>query len=90
MISFTLKLVPGTNQCGAGWHVEYTGALMSEWSGALGGSEAVCVDSSHDYIPGTQANEDQSVMHYVITGCGSLPCPPYQAGRVITCAVCSK
>ena len=54
------------------------------------GSEYICVDSAHGYLPGTGRNDNENVLHYVDWQCGSLPCPPYEQGKIVTCAVCSK
>nr|KAG5705196.1 hypothetical protein BaRGS_011222 [Batillaria attramentaria] len=37
---------------------------------------------------GSEANQNGKLMHYTVTHCGSLPCPPYANDKVVTCAIC--
>ena len=51
-----------------------------------------CVDVDPDAVPGGVANTDGALFQYVVASCNNkgLQCPPYQANRVVSCAVCTK
>ena len=53
-------------------------------------SEFICVDGNSEYVHGSKSNLDGALLYPVEGVCGSLPCPPYVAGRELTCAVCTK
>lgn len=83
-------MVPARNACFDGWHLEYNGYLMSNAHRHIGESDYICVDSHPDVIPNSQNNTNGAVLYMVESVCLGLPCPPYVAGRELTCAVCSK
>nr|KAG5685833.1 hypothetical protein BaRGS_011100 [Batillaria attramentaria] len=76
--------------CPAGWTLEYTGHLMGSYGGYAASSDYVCVDSDQEARPGGQGNQDSQFIYYTIAACGSLPCPPYEDGKILSCVVCSK
>lgn len=86
----TSIMVPARNACFNGWHLEYNGYLMSNAHRHIGESDYICVDSHPDVIPNSQNNTNGAVLYMVESVCLGLPCPPYVAGRELTCAVCSK
>ncbi|XP_011439223.3 short-chain collagen C4 [Magallana gigas] len=86
----TSIMVPARNACFDGWHLEYNGYLMSNAHRHIGESDYICVDSHPDVIPNSQNNTNGAVLYMVESVCLGLPCPPYVAGRELTCAVCSK
>ena len=85
-------MVPAKYTCPTGWTREYYGYLMSSFSG--GGdrhrTQFTCVDTVFKAVPGTPANRDGLLFHFVEGRCGSLPCPPYDNNRELSCAVCTK
>ncbi|XP_048764709.2 short-chain collagen C4-like isoform X2 [Ostrea edulis] len=86
----TSIMIPARNVCYDGWHMEYSGYLMSNAHRHIGESEYLCVDEKPDIIPNSQSNTDGAVLYMVESVCRSLSCPPYVAGRELTCVVCSK
>jgi hypothetical protein len=54
------------------------------------GSEFVCLDKDLDVIAGGSAKHLGKLFYLAEAVCGALTCPPYQNGKEITCAVCSK
>ncbi|XP_062576157.1 short-chain collagen C4-like [Saccostrea cucullata] len=86
----TSLVIPARNVCYDDWHLEYSGYLMSNAHRHPGESEYICVDAHPDVIPNSSSNTNGAVLYMVETVCRSLPCPPYVAGRELTCAVCSK
>nr|KAG5687559.1 hypothetical protein BaRGS_023115 [Batillaria attramentaria] len=83
-------MVPATNTCHPGWTVEYTGYIMAGYHGHEAATEFVCVDAALDGRFGSGADNNGHLFYYTVGKCGSLPCPPYEEGKVITCVVCSK
>ena len=83
-------MVPGTNVCTDGWHLQYSGFLMAGYYAQASGSEFICVDSSMESRIGGDANQDGRLLYFAVTRCGSLPCEPYVHNKVVTCAVCSR
>ena len=50
----------------------------------------VCIDGAPEHDEGGAANTNGHVIYHVVAQCGTLPCPPYVQGKVVTCVVCSK
>ena len=86
----TTIMIPGTDVCSAGWTMEYNGYLMAGYYGHNAATEFVCVDSAMEARAGSDDGHDGHLFYFTKTVCGSLPCPPYEADRVVACAVCSK
>ena len=83
--------VPAWYTCPNGWSMEYSGYLMTE----LGRSNrqrknTLCVDKDAEAVPGSLADTDPAVVYLMRATCDGLPCPPYNTGMALTCAVCSK
>lgn len=51
-------------------------------------TEYVCVDNEWEHYGTT--NNDNAVWYFTKGMCGSLPCPPYINGKLLTCVVCSR
>jgi hypothetical protein len=87
-----LLMVPGKYSCPSNWTREYYGYLMAERSHILhkGRSTFECVDASPETVPGGLADNQGALFFHVEPRCGSLPCPPYQEQKEITCAVCTR
>jgi hypothetical protein len=83
-------MIPGKDACYAGWKIEYHGDLGSSHHASTSGSSLICVDASHENIPGGVAYSAGKILVNVVAKCGSLQCPPYTNGQSFTCVVCSK
>ena len=84
-------MVPDKYTCPSGWTREYYGYLMAELKAAdRQHTQYTCVDSSLKPVPGSSANHDGLIFHFVEGRCGSLPCPPYDNTKELSCAVCTK
>ena len=86
---YSVLMIPGQYTCPTGWTREYYGYLVSQYYG-FHRSMYECMDVSPETIPGGQSNQDGALFYHVEPRCGSLPCPPYENTREMTCCVCSK
>ena len=82
-------MIPGTQTCPPGWTVQYWGHLTGGYYGDHTPGDYLCVDNTPEGL-GAGGNEDGALLFYTVAACGSLPCPPYVNGRVVTCVVCSQ
>lgn len=69
---------------------QYHGLLCVNMYGHPAASEYACVDSEPQYFEGKRGNSDDKLFYPAVSVCGSLPCPPYENSKYITCVVCSK
>ena len=53
-------------------------------------STFICVDGAPEVRPGGGLDHNGATLFLVSIHCGSLPCPPYEQGRELTCVVCSR
>ena len=84
-------MVPAKYTCPTGWTREYYGYLMAEWNhNNHHRSQFTCVDSALKPISGSSANKDGLLFYFVEGRCGTLPCPPYDNTKELSCAVCTK
>ncbi|XP_053389813.1 short-chain collagen C4-like [Mercenaria mercenaria] len=83
-------MIPGKTTCYEGWNVEYTGYLSAGHYGHKAASEFICLDENPDAADGNDVNENGKLLYLAEARCGSLPCPPYVDGRIMSCVVCSK
>ena len=88
----TVLMIPGTYICPPSWTREYYGYLMTERShpGHKGRTTFECVDAAPEVVPGGDANLDGAIFYHVEPRCGSLPCPPYDPQKEVTCVVCTR
>ena len=82
-------MVPAQHSCPNSWTTEYFGYLMASRHD-LHRTHYTCVDRSFKAVPNSSANEDGFLFYTVEPRCGSLPCPPYDETKELTCAVCTK
>lgn len=82
-------MIPATNACPPDWSVLYSGHVMAGYGGYAASTDYVCVDKDPQDRPGGEANMDGQRLYYTVAKCGSLPCPPYQDGVILSCVVCS-
>ena len=85
----TLYMMPAKYTCPTNWTTEYYGYLMTERYTHYR-SQFTCVDDSLKPVIGTNYDH-HGLLFYLVEGrCGSLPCPPYEETKELTCAVCTK
>jgi len=84
-----LYMIPAKYTCPTGWTTEYYGYLMSEGFAQFR-SMFTCVDKALKVAVGSQAVQHGLLFFPVEERCGSLPCPPYEQTKELTCAVCTK
>jgi len=86
-------MVPGKTKCpSSDMRLEYKGYLSSvRPTTGYYRSEYICVDSAPDVQGkvGEADNKDGGLWSPVESVCGSLPCPPYENGKEVTCCVCT-
>ena len=82
-------MIPGTYICPQTWTREYYGWLMAERHNHHH-STFECVDVSPETVAGGGANQNGASFYHVEPRCGSLPCPPYDQQKEMTCAVCTR
>ena len=84
----------GRYTCPGGWRREYYGYLMSDanFSTRNGRKSTICADVHSEPISGTAADTNPALPHFMGVECtnSELPCPPYEDGRILTCAVCTR
>ena len=86
-----LYMIPAKYTCPTGWTTEYYGYLMTERSTNVHyRSQFLCVDSTMGTVIGSIYDHNGALFSLVEGRCGSLPCPPYEQTRELTCAVCTK
>ena len=86
-----LLMIPGKYTCPQNWTREYYGWLMAErFHQAHHRSTFECVDASPEAIVGGHTNQDGALFYHVEPRCGSLPCPPYDEQKEMTCVVCTR
>ena len=82
--------IPAKTQCPTNWTLEYDGYLASERYD-LGRTMYECVDKTPETVPGLNGWSPPSVyLQSVEPYCNGLSCPPYDAGKELTCAVCTR
>ena len=86
-----LYVIPAKYTCPSNWTTEYYGYLMAERNLPTHyRSQYTCVDKLLKPVIGTHHNHDGLLFLFVEGRCGSLPCPPYEETKELTCAVCTK
>ena len=82
-------MVPAKYTCPTGRTREYYGYLMAEGSTHYR-SQYTCMDIAFKPVTGSLANKEGLLFYFVEGRCGSLPCPPYDETKELSCAVCTK
>ena len=83
-------MVPAKYTCPLGWTREYYGYLMAEYYSTHQRSQYTCMDTAFKSVVGSSANHNGLLFYFVEGRCGSLPCPPYDNTKELSCAVCTK
>ena len=85
----TAIMVPAHNSCPGGWTREYYGFLMAAYY-TNRNTYYICMDREMKTLPGYAGDQKGNQLYSVGTQCGyGLDCPPYQADKPITCAMCT-
>ena len=84
-----LLMIPGKYTCPPNWTRKYYDYLMAERYNHHR-STFECVDEAAETVIGGQADRNGAVFFHVEPRCGSLPCPPYEEQKEITCVLCTR
>ena len=83
-------MIPAKTQCPTNWTLEYDGYLASEYHNH-GRTMYECVDKTPESVPELNAYSIPKTNFYLVEPyCNGLSCPPYYAGKELTCAVCTR
>ena len=85
----SVLMIPARISCPDTWTLEYSGYLMTEYKGH-GRTSAECVDKDPETVPGEVADTNGVVFLHTEAACNGIQCPPYDAEKELTCAVCTK
>ena len=87
----SLLMIPAKTQCPTNWTTEYVGYLMSGAEGHALPTEYECVDKDPESVQGLDAwNGNSGIFNHVEATCNGMACPPYEAGKELTCVVCTR
>ena len=82
-------MIPAKYTCPSGWTREYYGYLMSSYSGHQH-TQYTFMDVALKPANWLLVADDNGLLFYFVEGrCGSLPCPPYDETKELSCAVCT-
>ena len=87
----TSFMLPGRYTCPSGWSSEYTGYIMTEWTGnsVAGRRDTICVDQDAEEAS-TKGRANPAMLYLMQVTCIALDCPPFDSQKPLTCVVCSK
>ena len=84
-------MVPAKTRCPTNWTLEYDGHLASGHYIHDGRSMYKCVDKTPESVSGLNGGNDPRAFFILVEPyCNGLSCPPYDAGKELTCAVCTR
>ena len=84
-------MIPAKTQCPTNWTLEYDGYLASEQYSHYSRTMYECVDKTPESVPGLNGGSNPRAFFYSVEPyCNGLSCPPYDAGKELTCAVCTR
>ena len=84
-------MIPAKTQCPTNWTLEYVGYLMTEYHSRTSRTMYECVDKDPESIPGLNSASNPRAFFYLVEpSCNGLSCPPYDAAKELTCAVCTR
>ena len=89
----SLLMIPGKTSCPVSWTTEYVGYLMSGAQTHTLPTTYECVDNNPESVPGLNNigwNSGSGIFTHVEASCNGMACPPYVAGRELTCVVCTR
>ena len=82
-------MIPAKTQCPTNWTLEYIGYLMSEQYNHANNKMYECIDKDPELILG-RGSDPRAYFELVEPYCNGLSCPPYDAEKELTCAVCTR
>ena len=83
-------MIPAKTQCPTNWTLEYDGYLAADYYNH-DRTMYECVDKAPESVPGLNAGSNPRALLYLVEpNCNGLSCPPYDAGKELTCAVCTR
>ena len=88
-VRVAVLMIPAKTQCPPSWTLEYTGYLMTEHK-THRRSMFECIDKDPECVPGSVANTNPALLYHTEAACDTLPCPPYDPEKELTCVVCTK
>ena len=84
-------MIPAKIHCPSNWTLEYDGYLASANYNQGGRTMYECVDKTPESVPGLNSWSKPNAFFYLVEpNCNGLSCPPYDAGKELTCAVCTR
>ena len=84
-------MIPAKTHCPTNWTLEYTGYLMSERDSHGGRTMYECVDKNPESVPGLNGQGTPTLFFIPVEPyCNGLSCPPYDAHKELTCALCTR
>ena len=89
----SLLMIPAKTQCPTSWTREYVGYLMSGGQHHIIPTTYECVDKDPESVPGLNRvgwNSGSGLFNHVEAKCNGMACPPYGAGKELTCVVCTR
>ena len=89
----SLLMIPGKTSCPVSWTTEYIGYLMSNSGTHTLPTTYECVDKDPESVPRLDSGGSVSgsgLFYHVEASCNGMACPPYVAGREMTCVVCTR
>ena len=86
----TTVMIPAWTHCPASWAKEYTGYLGTDHRDNYR-LQFECFDKDPELVEGEARDVNGVLVHLFEATCNTgLNCPPYHAGKELTCAVCTK
>ena len=90
----SLLMIPAKTQCPTNWTTEYVGYLMSGNRNQVLPTQYECVDKDPESVPGLddagwRQGRGTAILNHVEISCNGMACPPYEAGKELTCVVCT-
>ena len=89
----TVMMIPAKTQCPTSWTTEYIGYLMSQAQHHIHSTMYECVDKDPESVPGLNAinwNSGSAIFDHVEASCNGMDCNHYDAGKELTCVVCTR
>ena len=84
-------MIPAKTQCPTLWTLEYIGYLMTGQFNHVGRTTYECVDKNPESVPGLNGHSSPTAFFLLVEPqCNGLSCPPYDAEKELTCAVCTR
>ena len=89
----TVMMIPAKTECPTSWTTEYIGYLMSQAQHHTHSTMYECVDKEPESVPGLNAANwfsGTAIFDHVEASCHGMDCNHYDAGKELTCVVCTR